>query len=195
MKHPFRWKRIVIAALILTGIPVLLCATLAIFGPGLARSIHQSIWKNDPIKAAEIAHSLADYTLPAGYQEKTYVQIMGASQVILAPTDDSEGMTILFIQESMAMNDQEIVTEMEDAWAKEVGAHTYTTSRTSTETVIIGGQETTVNYRSGTDETGQPARQLVTVFYGKAGWTVLVIVSPLENWNQTLVDEFLRSLN
>ncbi len=195
MKHPFRWKRIVIAALILTGIPVLLCAALAIFGPGLARSIHQSIWKNDPIKAAEIAHSLADYTLPAGYQEKTYVQIMGASQVILAPTDDSEGMTILFVQEYMAMNDQEIVTEMEDAWAKEVGTHTYTTSRTSTETVMIGGQETIVSHRSGVDETGQPARQLVTVFYGKTGWTVLVIVSPLESWNQTLVDEFLRSLN
>ena len=195
MKTPFRWKHIAIVALILPGIPVLLCLGLAVFGPGLAHSIHQSVWKNDPAKAVEIARSLADYTLPAGYQEKSYVQIIDASQVILAPADGSDGMTILFMQESMAMNDQEIATEMEDAWAKDVGIHTYTTSRTSTETVKIGGQETIVSYRAGTDETSQPVRQLVTVFYGKAGWTVLVIVSPLESWNQSLVDEFLRSLN
>ena len=132
MKTPFRWNRIAIVALILTGIPVLLCLGLVVFGPGLAHSIHQSTWKNDPIKAAEIAHSLADYTLPAGYQETSYAQVMDASQVILAPADGSVGMTILFMQESMAMNDQEIVTEMEDAWAKEIGAHTYATSRTST---------------------------------------------------------------
>jgi len=119
---------------------------------------------------------------------------MDASQVILAPADGSDGMTILFMQESMAMNDQEIATEMEDAWAKEVGTHTYTTSRTSSETVMIGGQETILSYRTGTDEAGRPVRQLVTVFYGKAGWTVLVIVSPLESWNQSLVDEFLHSL-
>ena len=195
MKTVFSWKRIAILAMILVALPILLCVALAIFDPGLAHSVHQSTWKKDPAKAAEIAHSLTDYTLPAGYQETSYAQVMDASQVILAPADGSAGMTILFMQESMAMNDQEIVTEMEDAWAKEIGAHTYATSRTSTETVTIGGQETTLSYRSGTDATGQPVRQLVTVFYGKAGWTVLVIVSPLESWNQTLVDEFIQSLN
>ena len=195
MKTPFRWNRIALLALILTGSPVLLCLGLAVFGPGLAHAIHQSIWKNDPAKAAEIARSLADYTLPAGYQEKSYVQMMSASEVILAPADGSDAMTILLMQQSMAMNDPEIVTEMEDAWAKEVGVHTYTTSRTSTETVTIGGQKTTVSYRAGQDETGQPVRQLVSVFYGKTGWAVLVIVSTRESWNQSLADEFLRSLN
>jgi hypothetical protein len=195
MKTIFSWKRIAILAIILVALPILFCTALAIFGPGLAHSVRQSTWKNDPVKAAEIAHRLADYTLPAGYQETSYAQVMDASQVILAPADGSAGMTILFMQESMAMNDREIVTEMEDAWAKEVGSHTYTTSRTSTETVTIGGQETAVSYRAGTDETGQPVRQLVTVFYGKTGWTVLVFVSPLESWNQSLADKFLRSLN
>lgn len=195
MKTPFSWNRIAIVALILTGIPVLLCLGLAVFGPALARSIHQSNWKNDPVKAAEIAHRLTDYTLPAGYQETSYSQVMDASQVILAPAGGSDGMTILLMQESMAMNDQQIATEMEEAWAKEIGAHAYTTSRTSTEIVTIGGQETSVSYRAGTDETGQPVRQLVTVFYGKTGWTVLVIISPLTSWDQVLVDEFLRSLN
>jgi len=195
MKTPFRWKRIIIIVLILTGIPVLLCLGLVAFGPGLAHSIHQSTWINDPVKAAEIAHSLTDYTPPVGYQETSYSQVMDASQVILAPAAGSDGMTILFMQESMAMNDREIATEMEDAWAKEVGAHIYITSRTNTETVTIGGQETILSYRAGTDETGQPVRQLVSVFYGKTGWTVLVIVSPLASWNQGLVDEFLRSLN
>ena len=195
MKTPFRWKRIVVIALILTSIPVLLCLGLVAFGPGLAHSIHQSTWKNDPATAAGIAHSLTEYTLPAGYQETSYSQVMDASQVILTPADNSDGMTILLMQESMAMNDREIVIEMEDAWAKEVGVHTYTTSRTSVETVTIGGQEAILSYRAGKDETGQPARQLVTVFYGKTGWTVLVIVSPLASWNQVLVDEFLRSLN
>ena len=192
MKTILSWKRIAILAMLLVALPILFCTALAIFGPGLAHSIHQSIWKHDPAKAAEI---LVDFTLPAGYQETSYTQVMDASQVILAPADGSAGMIILFMQESMAMNDREIVTEMEDAWVKEVGAHTYKTSRTSTETVAIGGQETTVSYRAGTDETGQPVRQLVTVFYGKAGWTVLVIVSPLGSWDQGLVDEFLQSLN
>jgi hypothetical protein len=195
MKTIFSWKRIAILAMILVALPILLCVALAIFGPRLAHSIHQSTWKNDPAKAAEIAYSLADYILPAGYQETSYAQVMDASQVILASADGSAGMTILFMQESMAMNDRGIVTEMEDAWAKEVGVHTYTTSRTSSETVTIGGQETTVSYRTGTDETGQPVRQLVTVFYGKTGWAVLVIVSQMESWNQSLVDEFLQSLN
>jgi hypothetical protein len=194
MKTPFRWKRIAILALILVTIPVLSCLALAVFGPGLVRSIRQTTWKNDPAKAAEIARSLADYPLPSGYQEKSYLQIMDDSQVILASADGSDGMTILLLQPGMSLNDQEIATEMEDAWAKDVGLHTYKTSRTSTETVTVGGQEATLSYREGKDETGQAVRQLVSVFYGKTGWTVLVIVSPLESWNQGLVDEFVHSL-
>jgi hypothetical protein len=191
MKTSFRWNRIAILALI----PVFLCLGLVIFGSSIGTKLKTLAWKNDPIKAAEVARSLAGYLLPSGYQEKSYVQTMGISQVILAPADGSDGMTILLIQPGLSLSDQETATEMEDAWAKDVGFHTYQTFRKSSETTTLGGQEATLSYREGKDETGLPVRQLITVFYGKTGWTVLVMVSPLESWNQSLVDEFLQSLS
>ncbi len=190
-KTSFRWNRIAILALI----PVLLCLGLVLFGSSIVTKFRTLAWKNDPVKAAEVAHSLAGYLLPIGYQEKSYVQTMGISQVILAPAEGSDGMTILLVQPGLSLSDQETATEMEDAWAKGVGLHTYKTSRTSSETAILCGQEATLSYREGNDETNRPVRQLITVFYGKTGWTVLVMVSPLESWNQSLVDEFLQSLS
>jgi hypothetical protein len=188
--NSFRWNRLAFLALI----PILLCVALATFGPGLVSALRQNMWQHDPAQAAKIAHAMVDYSLPTGYQEKAYFQIMESSNVIIAPVNGSDGMTILLLQESMALNDQEIVTQMEEAWAKQVGAHTYQTERTHRETAILRGKGTTLSYRAGTDENGTDVRQLVTVFYGKTGWTVLVIVSPLADWNQSLVDEFLSSL-
>lgn len=191
MKTSIRWNRILILALI----PVLLCLCLVTFGSTIGHEIRKLAWKNDPVKAAEIARSLASYNLPSGYQEKSYFQTMGISQVILAPLDSNDGMTILLVQPGMSLNDEEIATEMQDAWAKDVGLHTYKTSLTSNETTILCGQDATLSYREGKDETGQAVRQLITGFYGKTGWTVLVIVGQMESWNQNLVDEFLQSLN
>jgi len=185
-----RWNRLIPLALI----PVLLCILLAAFGPSLGRAIRSTIWKNDPVKAAELGHSLIDYTLPAGYQEKSSFQIKEASNVLIAPADGSSATTILLSQEEISMSDKELVTEMEPAWAKEVGKHTYTTERVRVEPATLLGQETSLSYREGTDEAGTPVRQLLTVVYGKKGWVVVVIVSPVEKWDQSLVNEFLGSL-
>jgi hypothetical protein len=188
-------KRITLLILFLILLPVLLCVALSIFGPRLGRIIHQTLWKNDSTKAAEIAHTMVDYTLPTGYREKSYIQVLETNSVLIVPADGSSAMTIQFMQESISMSDQETVTAMEDAWAKEVGDHTYQTKRVSTEMINLLGVDTTLSYRDGKDETGQAVRQLITVFYGKTGWTVLVMVSPLENWDQNLVDEFIQSIN
>lgn len=184
-----RWNRLIPLLLI----PVLLCVLLAVFGPGLGRAIRATQWKNDPVKAAELGHSLLDYTLPAGYQETSYFQISEASNVLITPVN-GDGMNIQLGLEGIAMSDKELATEMEPAWAKEVGQKTYTTERIRAEPSTLLGQEVTLSYREGTDEAGTPVRQLVTVFYGKSGWVVIVIVSPVEKWNQTVVNEFLASL-
>lgn len=185
-----RWNRIIPLALI----PIVLCVLLVAFGPGLGRAIRSNIWKNDPVRAVELGHSLVDYTLPAGYQETAYFAMKQATQVLITPAEGSAGMTIQLGQEGISMSDKELVTELEPAWAKEVGLRVYTTERVRAETSILLGQETTLSYRAGTDENGIPVRQLVTVVYGKSGWVVIVIVSPLEQWDQALVNEFLGSL-
>lgn len=185
-----RWNRLVSLLLI----PVLLCILLAAFGPGLGRAIRATQWKNDPVKAAELGHSLLDYTLPAGYQETSYFQISEASNILITHVN-GDGMTIQLSWEGIAMSDKELATEMEPAWSKEVGQHTYATERVRAEPVILLGQETILSHREGADETGTRIRQLVTVVYGKGGWVVIVIVGPLEKWNQAVVDEFLASLN
>lgn len=182
-----RWNRIIPLLLI----PILLCVLLAAFGPGLRRAIQSNLWKNDPVKAAELGQSLLGYTLPAGYRETSYFQIREATNVLITT---EAGMTILLSQEEMSMSDQELVTEMEPAWAKEVGQHTYTTERVRAEPATLLGQEVTLSYREGTNDAGTPVRQLITVVYGKKGWVVVVIVSPVEKWNQSLVNEFLASL-
>lgn len=185
-----RWNRIIPLALI----PILLCLLLVVFGPGLGRSIRSNIWKNDPVRAAELGHSLVDYTLPIGYEETAYFAMKQATQVLIAPANGNAGMTVQLGQEGISMSDKELVTEMEPAWAKEVGLRVYTTERVRAVTSILLGQETTISYREGTDENGIPVRQVATVVYGKNGWVVIVIVSPLEQWDQELVDEFLGSL-
>jgi len=185
-----RWNRLIPLALI----PVLSCLLLVAFGPGLGRAIRASLWKNDPVRAAELGHSLVDYTLPAGYRESAYIQVPEAGDVLITPADGSTGMTIQLGQVGITMSDKELATEMEPAWAKEVGPRTYTTERVHAEAITLLGKETTLSYREGTDNSGQSIRQLVTVVYGKNGWVVIVIVSPVDNWDQPLVNQFLATL-
>jgi hypothetical protein len=185
-----RWNRLIPLALI----PLISCLLLAVFSPGLVRAYRSTIWQNDPVRAAELGHSLIDYTLPAGYRESASYHISGASSILITPADGRDGMTIQIEQVEISMNDQELVTEMEPAWAREVGQRIYTTEHVRAETMLLLGRETTLNYREGTDESGQRVRQLVTVVYGKNGWVVIVLVSPVEKWDPVLVDEFLASV-
>ena len=188
--NQLRWNRIAILAII----PVLLCLAIFVFGSVITHNIKQSFWKNDPIQAAQIAHAMTDYTLPAGYQERAYFQFQDLNQVIIRPGDAVGGMDILLFNETLDMSEQELIDALEDNWVKEVGEHTYQTERAYTETVMLCGQETLLSYRTGTNEDNQAVKQLVTIFYGKNGWVVVVIASPVEYWNQDLVNEFLYSL-
>jgi len=104
-------------------------------------------------------------------------------------------MDILLFNETLDMSEQELIDALEDNWVKEVGEHTYQTERAYTETVMLCGQETLLSYRTGTNEDNQAVKQLVTIFYGKSGWVVVVIASPVEYWNQDLVNEFLGSVS
>jgi hypothetical protein len=163
-----RWNRLIPLLLI----PIFLCVSLVAFGPSLRRAIQANLWKDDPVQAAELAHSLVDYTLPAGYRENSFFQILEASNVLISPADGSAAMTILLGQEEISMRDQEFVIAMEPAWAREVGRQTYTTERVRAEPAVLLGQPTTLSYREGTDAAGAPVRQLITVVYGKKGWVV-----------------------
>lgn len=62
---------------------------------------------------------------------------------------------------------------------------------------IHGGarqKQQTVSILEGADERGFTIRQLITTFPGKNGTAMLMIMAPPENWDQKMIDGFLKSI-
>ena len=180
-----------------------LCAgTIALFvfyrvGVGFKDSV-----KNDPQSARTAAHAIADYELPAGYQEQVSMDFFVYSMVMITPfssaADSSSGLDqpiIMLAQFKSMANPQQTQDQIRRSADQQFGRRGLTMKVVEVKRMTIRGQETDVTILEGTDSTGQTLRQLVTVFPGKDGTAMLMIMGAAETWNQQKIDQFLKSIH
>ena len=76
MKHEnILWRRVVILALGLVSACMLFFIVGRALTPKIRSCVLSLFMKEDPKYAAQVAHTMIDYDLPAGYQERSAMQV------------------------------------------------------------------------------------------------------------------------
>jgi hypothetical protein len=152
--------------------------------------------QTDPESASKAAHEIADYDLPPGYQEQMAMDIMFYSFVMIAPESSTtlDQPIIMLAQFQAGVDQDQMEQQLRQAFEQQAGNQGADMRLVEVKKMTIRGEETDVAIYEGTDQNGNTLRELITAFPGKDGTAMLIIMGNLQDWDQTMVDDFIKSI-
>ncbi|MBN1538452.1 MAG: hypothetical protein JW908_17080 [Anaerolineales bacterium] len=172
-------------------------AALKIGGTSLA----ETMAKDDPAEAAEIAHAMLDYTLPPGYQEKIALNFFAIKMVLIYPSNadlnNASQMVIMMAEfpSGLIASEENMRNELQQQMNQKMGNRNWKMELIDEIPRIIRGQEVTLLVFEGVDENGKAMKQIMsTTFEGKSGKIMLWMAGSKAGWDQPAVDRFINSI-
>jgi hypothetical protein len=149
-----------------------------------------------PEEAAQLGHEILDYTLPAGYQESGAINLFGNTFVIIQSQTSPQGMVFMLgrFNPDLAGNEQQMQQQLRESLAQQSDTSTNEVAQVSSEDITVNGETTTMTIYEGTSEQGEQIRQVIVPFGTGEGPGMLLIMAPLDEWDQEAVDAFLNSV-
>ncbi len=146
--------------------------------------------------AADIGRTLVEYELPAGFSEISGTDIFGVKMILIAPeAQNNMGIILMGMPASLEGNEAMLQRQIQDAFAQQSGRQGIELTPAESETVVINGQDATLQYYDGNSQDGEQIRQGVASFVTKDGGIgMLMLFGSEENWDQESIDLFLNSL-
>ena len=154
---------------------------------------------SDPESASKAAHEIVDsYVLPEGYQERMAMDILLYSFVMIGPDNDVyTGKPIIMLaqfESGSGVSQEQMEQQLRQSFEQQAGNRGTDLHLVEVKKMTIRGDETDVAVYEGTDQAGDVVRQLITSFPGKNGTAMLMIMGNAQDWDQTVIDDFIRSI-
>ena len=191
------------AILVVVAVLSLLCAGTCGLGVPLAlvggRILLNRVMVTEPERVVAAARTIATYELPAGHREKMVIDAFVTRALYIlpeAPSPGAWGAVFMLVQvpERWAGEDelgQQIRAAIEQQWQTPM----VTVERTQKGEATICGRQVPLLVYEGIDEDGDPTRQVTSAPFDVNGnLTYLVVLGPIEGWDQAQVDAFVRSI-
>jgi len=188
------WRRVIILALGLVSACILLLIVGRALTPKIRSSFLSLFMKEDPQFAAQVAHTMIDYDLPPGYQEQRAMQVKTYYTFVIIASNDHPSDMITIQLASDLLKDPEWGKGSQEQAAQEFANLRYQTHTVSVKEVFVRNEPTELMILEGKDDNGIAIRQALTVFTGKNGNVLVIIVGDIETWDQAMVDQFLSSI-
>jgi len=188
--------------LIIIGAILLVCAVAAMtilttglwafgkFATWADRSISES-----PEVAVRVGSEIADYEVPNGFGSPYVVHFGDVSMV--GYTSSSESSHILLAQFPVGAHyDVNSLLKQISKSSGQPDSVWYNTETTLIEEkpVLIRGEECILNISEGTSSEGTTYRSAVATFEGRGGPSLVLIASPLDEWDMDLIESFISSI-
>jgi len=181
------------------GVVVALCLCAALVSFLVLREAGSRVaesFKTDPTSMAEVGGRIAEFDVPPGYHLLMAMSILNYDTVMLAPTQSSSsGMIIMMMQfpgvasADPAQMEEQMRRAMEQQGRQPSSGMTVVEQRTET----IRGDEVTVTVSESRTQ-GASQRQWLTIFQGNGGPTMLMIQGPTTDWDDELIENFIKSI-
>ena len=150
---------------------------------------------DNPLAGAELAESMVDYELPAGYEEQGAMNLLVMEIAVITGTDQQTMIMLAEFSDVFTGNEEDMQQQMRDAFASQTGAQNANLEFVGSQDVTINGQDVTLGTYEGTDEQGNGIRQILGVFETKNGGSgMLMIFGSRDNWDEGGISQFLDSL-
>lgn len=153
--------------------------------------------KTDPAAAAQSAHAIADYELPAGYQEQMAMDLLVYNMVFIGPQSGSasDQPLIMLAQFTTAANREQMEQQIQQSFERQSGQRGFKMKVVDTRKMTIRGEEVEVITYEGTNDSGATMRQVITTFPGKGGTAMLMIMGETQHWDKEAIDKFIESIH
>ncbi len=152
--------------------------------------------KTDPVDVAAVSDKIAQYDLPPGYTVLMAMSIMTSDLVMIAPSQPgSNSMMIMLMQFNgdMGLTPEQMQEQVRQSFEQQSGQRGAPMTVVETRQDTIRGEQATITISEGTS-SGITLRQLVTVFTGNGGPTVLMIQGAISDWDEELLLDFIHSI-
>ena len=146
----------------------------------------------DADRVETIAHRIADFDLPDGYQTDYAIDVL--DYTIAAYKSNDEQTHLVFVQgPSGIIPNESVIAGYIPNTSRHADWHEATVLTTEQRT--IRDQPATLTISERTNGEGQRYRSANLVFSGREGTALLVINQPVTQWDDESVDMFIQSIH
>lgn len=168
------------------------CAALLLLGRGLGNLVQNSMVE-DPQEAAEMGAEVAEIELPSGYAPIGGMNIMGMKMAMYGSESRQSMIILMKIPGVSSVNDVDMES-MRDQMIRGMGRQMNDVRLIEQYEATIRGKPGQVIIQEGTSSEGILTRMLVAVFEGKIGLSMMMVMSPADEWDQDVADNVLESI-
>jgi hypothetical protein len=181
------------------GVIVALCCLLGVVAaflvPRFATQFAEQAFVDDPEHAAEVGRSIIDYELPPGYREEGAVNVAGTRMVFITSASRNAVIMLMQFPAALRADEAEMERQMRQSLEQQSGRQGLNLSTVGTEEIVINDRAVTLTTREGTDQNGAAVRQVTGAFEAKNGAiAMLMMMGPIDGWNEAEIDQFIDSL-
>jgi len=152
---------------------------------------------DDPAEIEQMVDEIVDYDLPPGYAEEGGMDMFFAQMLIISPDDGSDRPFIMFMQLDAKVNMDEVEarTQFQQSMETRLQQGDVSLEFVDSTTVTIRDEEVELSTYEGVDEDGNEFREIISeMFDSKGGPTMLLVAGRVEEWNQTEINTFIKSI-
>jgi hypothetical protein len=164
--------------------------TALVFLSGCTANLQVS---NQAEDIAAAAHEITDYDLPEGYSEQFSVRVNEYLLVSLTGKTESNHIYLVQAPENSKVDPDQLESQINSA-DQTKRQRIQKVKVVDQKPVAIRGQQTTLVISEGVNGEETPYRTASALFTGKHGPALVNISAPTAQWDSTLVDTFLASL-
>jgi hypothetical protein len=120
---------------------------------------------------------------------------MGLDMVMIAQQGNAQTAIVLMqFPASMQVNPQLMEQQMGQAFKSQMQQSGQNMQVVGTEEVTLRGQQVTLTVSEGQSSSGGGFRQKAGVFQGKSGAAMIMILGPIDNWDQPAIEAVISSM-
>jgi len=185
------------AALILTAILLFLCCVGGLGLTLLGTRLIGRVFITNPDRVRAVGQQIADYDVPADYEEMLAMNVMGIKMVAIGSTTPSPSFMMIVLMQfprGLGVTQEEMERQIEQAMARQGGLGDADMTIVGQEETTIKGEPVTLTVREGTTGGGEHLRQMSGLFPGKGGPAMVMVIGETAVWDQPAVDLFIASI-
>ena len=148
-----------------------------------------------PEVAVRVGSEIADYQVPVGFGSPYSVHFGEVSLVGYKSQDEESNILLAQFPAGTHMDIDKMLRQISEG-SGESDRVWYNTKTTLIEQkpVTLRGQECILNISEGTSSEGTTYRSAAATFEGNSGPALVLIVSPMDEWDIEMVEAFLSSI-
>jgi hypothetical protein len=185
--------------LIVLGVLVVCCCCVIGGGYLLTRYgfeyLGNTMVVQDPAQISQVSDKLADYDLPPGYEEEFVMDILGIQALFIMNKFEGSMITLMQINTNIYGDSEATRQQFQDSFLQQYQTDNIQFYPIDQRPIEIRGDQTTLYEYEGSDSQGNQFRQWVTVFEGKNGTVMLMIVGSKSTWNNAEMEAFIQSID